>query len=388
MITIIDKTTPIAADLGTINKSIFLAGPSPRGSNTDWKDTWREQAVLRLKSLGFNGHVFIPLPFGDMEYEEGVLWEDHFLNIADQILFWVPRTEELPGFTTNVEFGEWMDSGKVVLGFPEDAYKTRYLESKAKKFNVPVYHYLHEALRECVNLLGPGADRVGGEIYVPLHIWRSQYFQAWYGAQKAAGNRLVRGKLLWEFRIVKLKRTFAWIYKAEIHVASEDRIKSNEFVFTRSDIASIVAYCPGKDLLSTRVLTVREFRVPARTFDGFVHELPGGSSFKDGEDPKVTAAHELEEETGLKIDPTRFLKYPARQLAATLSSHVAHIFAVELTEEEMQSVNGTKAGVAADTEITYVGVATFEDILRGKVPFDLSSIGMIGVASLADEAKS
>ena len=52
----------------------------------------------------------------------------------------------LPGFTSNVEFGEWMKSGKVILGYPEGAPKMRYLHMKANTYDIPVFHTLKETL--------------------------------------------------------------------------------------------------------------------------------------------------------------------------------------------------------------------------------------------------
>lgn len=381
-LTIIDKTTALDADLGVVTKSIFLAGPSPRGEYTDWKGTWREEAIEILKRIGFDGHVFIPLPFNGLTYEAGVAWEEHYLEVADHIVFWVPRSDELPAFTTNVEFGEWMRSSKLSLGYPEGAPKMRYLDAKAVKYNTPVNHTLEGTLRAAVAVLGAGAERSGGEIQVPLFVWQNPSFQAWYQNQVKAGNKLVGGKLLWSFKMPIAKKLFCFVYHANVFVTSENRVKSNEFMFTRSDISTVVAYVRGTDLLSTRIITIKEFRTPARTPDGFVHELPGGSSLKDGEDPRVIASHELEEESGLKLDPERFHLIPARQLAATLSTHVAHVFAVEITEEEAASVIGTEHGVEEDTEHTYVGLASFQDILTGVVPFDFSMIGMVAAAGM------
>lgn len=34
----------------------------------------------------------------------------------------------MPLFTTNVEFGYWLHSGKVVYGRPRNAHKTKYLD--------------------------------------------------------------------------------------------------------------------------------------------------------------------------------------------------------------------------------------------------------------------
>lgn len=381
-LTIIDKTTPVTADLGTVTKSIFLAGPSPRGDIADWNGTWRSEAIAILKRIGYDGHVFIPLPVTGQTYEETTAWEEHFLELADQIVFWVPRSDDLPGFTTNVEFGEWMDSGKVNLGYPVGTPKMRFLDRKAEKYGVAINHTLEGTLRTAVDQIGAGAARTGGEIHVPLRIWQAQGFQSWYQAQVHAGNKLVSGRVLWSFKMPIAKKLFCWVYHANVYIASEDRIKSNEFMFTRSDISCVVAYVRGANLLDTRVLTVKEFRTPARTYDGFVHELPGGSSLKDDEDVKTVASHELEEECGLKIDPSRFQVVGARQLAATLSTHKATVFAVEITEAEAMSVLGTEHGVAADTEHTYVGLASFLDILSGAVPFDFSMIGMVAAAGV------
>lgn len=55
------------------------------------------------------------------------------VNYSDQPLavrpFWMPRhLETLPGFTSNVEFGRYVGSGRVVYGRPEGAPHTRYLD--------------------------------------------------------------------------------------------------------------------------------------------------------------------------------------------------------------------------------------------------------------------
>src|SRR6185369_16841030 len=85
---------------------IFLAGPSPRG-NEDYN--WRPQALEILSKAGFTGNVYIPLPRDGnwlADYDAQVEWELQYLEKASVIIFWVPRDiQNLPGFTTNVEFG-------------------------------------------------------------------------------------------------------------------------------------------------------------------------------------------------------------------------------------------------------------------------------------------
>ena len=110
-------------------KSIFLAGPTPRSEKIE---SWRKQALKKLEELGFDGIVNIPeysswISRGN--YNDQVLWERKALENAKVILFWIPR--ELPdmaGFTTNVEFGYWLHSKKVIYGRPDNTPKSRYLD--------------------------------------------------------------------------------------------------------------------------------------------------------------------------------------------------------------------------------------------------------------------
>ena len=110
-------------------KSILLAGPTPRGKEVA---SWRVEAVKKLEELGFDGVVFVPeystwIP--KENYEGQANWEREALTEATIILFWIPRSlPDMPGFSTNVEFGYWMHSKKVIYGRPDGAPKTRYLD--------------------------------------------------------------------------------------------------------------------------------------------------------------------------------------------------------------------------------------------------------------------
>lgn len=110
-------------------KSIFLAGPTPRGENVL---SWRTEACEILKQIGFDGVVYVPeystwKPKQD--YVDQAMWERIALTNATIILFWVPRKlPDMAGFTTNVEFGYWLHSGKVIYGRPKDASKIKYLD--------------------------------------------------------------------------------------------------------------------------------------------------------------------------------------------------------------------------------------------------------------------
>ena len=58
------------------------------------------------------------------------VWEFNGLSKSNVIVFWIPRTRELIGLTTNHEHGYWMgrDRSKVVYGRPDDAYRVTYLD--------------------------------------------------------------------------------------------------------------------------------------------------------------------------------------------------------------------------------------------------------------------
>ena len=152
-------------------------------------------------------------------------------------------------------------------------------------------------------------------------------------------------------------------------------------MLSRPDIATIVLHGPRRGL-ETRVVLIREFRTPATSDDGFVHEVAGGSSWKPVADPAVLAAHEVEEETGIVVDPARVRVLGSRQLLATLSAHKAHAFAVELTDDEVDraAADGDVHGVEEDTERTYVEVVRLGDVMPGGTfagKIDWSMTGMI-----------
>lgn len=385
------------------SKSIFLAGPTPREKGVL---DWREEAVELLADLGYDGVVFLPVPRDSnwtKDYDHQVSWELQNLDRADQIVFWVPRSDDLPGFTTNVEYGRYFDSGRAVLGYPKDAPKMRYLSALGREEYVPEAHTLAGTLTFAINNIGAGSLRNGGERDVPLFIWKTESFQSWYRNQVRAGNRLDGAKVLWSFRVGKQKSfTFAFTLHVNVFIASENRNKTNEFVFSRTDVAAVVAYQKpsDKNAYNTKVAMVREFRSPARTSDGCVHECPGGSSFKPGQNPLVVMAHELEEETGLgpsvgfNIDPHRIVRVGSRQLAGTLSSHQAHVFACQLTDEEFayleeQQRSGAVHGVEADTERTYVEIFSLKDIMSTETNLvDWSTLGMILTAIVKNGKES
>lgn len=364
-----------------ITKSVFLAGPTPRSNNVQ---SWRPEAIRYFEEFGYDGVIFIPESRNEFygDYIDQIDWEEKCLQIADCILFWIPRDmTTMPALTTNNEWGVWCDSGKVVLGAPTTAVKVRYQKHYAQQLKVPFSDSLIDTVKSAINMVGKGAERIGGEKKVPLYIWNTPHFQNWYQAQKKAGNRLDGAKVVWTFRVgPECKFVFFWALHVDIYISSEKRHKTNEVVLSRPDISTVVMYQKNSsNILDSTIVLIREFRSPVANENCFVYEVPGGSSFKHGGNPKKLAADECKEETGLIVDPERIEYLNCRQMVSTLSAHKAHLFAVEITDEELtwlKSQEGIAHGVEEDTEKTYVEITSPDSILKGD-QVDWAMLGMI-----------
>lgn len=126
-----------------IGYSVFLAGPTPRIDTPI--PSWRPDMLAKLRKLDktYIREVLIPEPRDGIwtkNYLNQVDWEEEAIAHSDILAFWIPRDVSggMPGFTTNVEFGWWLDKKeKIVLGYPPGADKCRYL---AYKFNKQFPH--------------------------------------------------------------------------------------------------------------------------------------------------------------------------------------------------------------------------------------------------------
>ena len=114
--------------------SVFLAGPTVRGNQTHLT-SWRLEAIELFKKNGFDGNLIIPEFTEKYESDQHrydlPIWEFEGLRKCNCIMFWIPRTRELIGLTTNFELGYWMgrEREKVVYGRPNDAYRINYLDT-------------------------------------------------------------------------------------------------------------------------------------------------------------------------------------------------------------------------------------------------------------------
>lgn len=139
--------------------SVFLMGPTPRSSDVR---SWRPGAIQYFDKSGFNGYILCPEDRPDSDgitrfrgdYDDQLDWEGYGLAACRVIMAYVPRNmANMPALTTNAEWGEWKDSGKVVLGSPTDAEKNRYLEHYARKLGVPLATTMEDTVAATFELL-------------------------------------------------------------------------------------------------------------------------------------------------------------------------------------------------------------------------------------------
>ncbi|MBX9693883.1 MAG: PAS domain S-box protein, partial [Cyanobacteria bacterium] len=251
----------------------------------------------------------------------------------------------------------------------------------AEMQTIPTFDNLPALVSAAVGQLGVGAERTAGECQIPLHLWNASSFQSWYRAQTGAGMELHGAQVRWVFRI-GAKRSLYWALKVDMYIPSENRHKTNEVVISRPDICLTVAWHrpPGASEDETQFALIREYRSPSTSSDGFAWENPGGSTFKNDRAPFEVAADELKEELSIEVDPARVRFHGARQIAATLSAHRAHVYSAELTADEMASLRdleqqGTHFGVDAESERTYPRVRSFKQLCNGN-SVDWATIGI------------
>lgn len=137
-------------------KSIFLAGPTPRDEAVH---SWRPYAIKLLREMGFDGVVYVPeYSTGEVlhNYDNQIEWEWKALDQAGAILFWVPRKlDNMPAFTTYVEFGLFVKEDRTFYGRPDNAELIRYLDNLYKRHHKDrlVYTDLHSLCGRCCDYL-------------------------------------------------------------------------------------------------------------------------------------------------------------------------------------------------------------------------------------------
>ena len=349
-----------------ISRTAFLAGPI---------DGWRSKMFALLKERHW-GEVINPVvdDYKDA-YDAQFEWERKMQESSDVILFWFERLSDV----SCVEFGSLVGSGRVILGHPSDLEGCEYLDSLYEvEYQEKPFNSL-EALADAAIERIPSTPRTGGCRFVPFQIYNTAQFKLWHDALEQAGNRLDDARQLWVFRMPKARIVFSWVLWVKVWIESEQRYKENEWVFSRSDISVGVLFVSNPHVWDTELILIREFRSPSRTSDGFIRELPGGSS-KSDKKPGEVLISEVKEEVGIEITNINYVG--SNQLAGTLSSHKAHLFRCELSESQFEKIclsieSGQTFGVAEDSELTTIELTTLSKVIKGEVELDFAMVGMI-----------
>jgi 8-oxo-dGTP pyrophosphatase MutT (NUDIX family) len=341
--------------------TLFLAGPTPRAATgSPAVRAWRQEALVLLEAMGFTGQVLIPEPRGGWspDYDGQIAWECAMRACADIIIFYVPRrlagwrdswsrwvpaawrgAGPMPAFTTNIEFGEDLPTGRVVYGRPDGAPKNRYLDARYREATGwEPCRTLDETLRAALRAAGEPVERTGAARCVPAAIWRAPTFQDWWASRHAAGHRVDAVRVTRVSGAPEPGATpFFWALEPTVWVPEEGRHKSNEVAFGRPDVACVVPVLT--DGPQWELGAVEEVRLPGQTASGRVLEWPGGSDPLGSTDMAAVALSELEEELGVVgVDPGRLVPLGARQVSATSCIHRCHAFALLLTYGESQDM--------------------------------------------------
>lgn len=383
-----------------VTKSIFLAGPNPRYKDGDAiENTWRHEAVRILEEKGYDGHVFIPLPkqffFGETaevteeNYDHQIEWEDATMSRADVLLFYVDRTEKLQGLTTNIEFGRYLESGRMVYGRPDDALNIRYLDEQIRKRQRKVHSSVEDCVDDALSRIGEGSVRYGDATLVPLIFWNTEQFQTWFNSHKGVGNVL---KDFVPKSVVTCNTSgtpfcndgflFGFSAYVNIFIREEDRYKSNEWIFSRTSTSTVVPFYDHPEE-GRKFILVREFRSPVNNPHSAIYEFPGGTGVETHDvDQYTNAKKELLEETKINVtDNDRFVFLGFRQTFGTFSINRMHAVAVSLTEEEYElavkrSEKEEVLGECEEERITLC-IASESDLLEERYPVDYTTLGLI-----------
>lgn len=137
-------------DFLSLSNAVFLAGPCPRDN---YEDDWRFEAIQILNEIGFQGDIINPTnPEYDGNLNWQTQWEHKGLCMSSYILFWIPRDKNHPAFTTNIEFGEWLNSLNIVVGFPPNSERNDYIKERLKMRQKGVSDTLKDTCLEVLKL--------------------------------------------------------------------------------------------------------------------------------------------------------------------------------------------------------------------------------------------
>jgi 8-oxo-dGTP pyrophosphatase MutT (NUDIX family) len=357
-----------------INKTVYLAGTASNINN------WRQKAIEILRLLEYDGIVFVP------QWKENTLlidsekerkWEEKCVAMSDHILFYFDRDidNNIIGIESTDLFGKLKDNKNVVLVTNPNAKLVDYQITYVKEHNIPHFQELYNGIKHIINQQ-TDIIRRDGERFIPQFIWKTPQFNSWYKSHQKLGNWISDARLLISHGTYDF--IFAYTLWVNIFIKSENRFKNNEFIISRTDIASCVIFKRAEQLVDTEIILVSEFRTPVNNESGVVLELPGGSS-NNNVSMTETVLSEIKEETGFNADPQRLTFHNSAQTYATMLTHHSHLYSYELDDIEYNiiSMNNNKTfGNIEETEYTTVKIMKLGEILNNN-NIDWTTIGQI-----------
>lgn len=143
--------------------SIFLAGCSLRPSQFHLDiQRWRLEFIKFLEFKGVKDipeiNLIIPeyrneIPPDNWTYSRQVSWEVSNLKKSTVICFWIYRSEHLKGLTTNIELGEYLNSGKIIVGYPENSLNNNYITERLDLLSLPIHKTLKSLVDNSIEFL-------------------------------------------------------------------------------------------------------------------------------------------------------------------------------------------------------------------------------------------
>ena len=140
--------------------SCFLAGPTPVREDVK---SWRKDAIKFFEKYNFKGTLYVP-EFRDKSYYDDkiglceIKWDQSALESASAVMFWIPRSRNMLGLSTNVEFGFLISKGNMIYGRPSSAFKCLFLDYLyEEKLNRKPSETLEETVVKVIEYLKDGS---------------------------------------------------------------------------------------------------------------------------------------------------------------------------------------------------------------------------------------
>lgn len=196
----------------------------------------------------------------------------------------------------------------------------------------------------------------------PERLRSSAKYRLWKSALEANGCTLHKAEILLDLPRRDGTILFAML-KAE--VTDPEGRQLPHFALIRGPAVIIVTAVENLDTGERRFLMLRQRRIG---HGGDSLEFPAGMLDESVADPRGVAVKEIEEETGLRVDPARLHPLSDRPLytSSGLDDESIHYFGceVKLSGADFHALEGGHRGNAEEGEFIRLGLVAYEDALK------------------------